>query len=210
MLDLSISSAASSTGRGNAPEKSWVSPSGSGFRCRWGREGSFEDLRGSNRGTARWAWRRWGRRWSSCPGSEAGRRAPGPLPTRRGPPEGRAPRRGPGRARTRRRASRATGTALLRCRAPPAAGRDSSRQSTVNSRESSRRRALFGRSLEIARRQEAKTFELRAATSLARLWQRQGKRDAARDLLAPVYEWFTEGFDTRDLKDAKALLAELG
>jgi len=70
--------------------------------------------------------------------------------------------------------------------------------------------ALLGQSLEIARRQEAKTFELRAATSLARLWQRQGKRDAARDLLAPLYAWFTEGFDTRDLKDAKTILAELG
>ena len=75
--------------------------------------------------------------------------------------------------------------------------------------------ALLGQSLEIARRQEAKTFELRAATSLARLWQRQGKPqwggcDAARDLLAPVYEWFTEGFDTRDLIEAKALLDELG
>ena len=69
--------------------------------------------------------------------------------------------------------------------------------------------ALFGQSLEIARRQEAKTFELRAATSLARLWQRQGKRDAARDLLAPVYAWFTEGFDTRDLVEARALLEEL-
>jgi predicted ATPase len=69
--------------------------------------------------------------------------------------------------------------------------------------------ALFGQSLEVARRQEAKTFELRAATSLARLWQRQGKRDAARALLAPVYAWFTEGFDTRDLKDAKALLNAL-
>jgi predicted ATPase len=69
--------------------------------------------------------------------------------------------------------------------------------------------ALFGQSLEIARRQEAKTFELRAATSLARLWQRQGKRDAARALLAPLYAWFTEGFDTRDLKDAQALLEEL-
>ncbi len=68
---------------------------------------------------------------------------------------------------------------------------------------------LFGQSLEIARRQEAKTFELRAATSLARLWQRQGKRDAARALLAPVYAWFTEGFATRDLKNAKALLDEL-
>jgi predicted ATPase len=69
--------------------------------------------------------------------------------------------------------------------------------------------ALFGQSLEIARRQEAKAFELRAATSLARLWQRQGKHDQSRALLAPLYAWFTEGFDTRDLKDAQALLAEL-
>ncbi len=59
--------------------------------------------------------------------------------------------------------------------------------------------ALFHQSLEIARRQEAKMFELRAAISLARLWQRQGKRAAARALLAPLYAWFTEGFDTRDL-----------
>jgi class 3 adenylate cyclase/predicted ATPase len=70
--------------------------------------------------------------------------------------------------------------------------------------------ALFGQSLEIARRQEAKSFELRTATSLARLWQRQGKRDAARALLAPLYAWFTEGFDTRDLIEAKTLLGELG
>ena len=69
--------------------------------------------------------------------------------------------------------------------------------------------ALFGQSLEIARGQEAKMFELRAATSLARLWQRQGKRDAARALLAPLYAWFTEGFDTRDLIAAKALLDAL-
>ena len=69
--------------------------------------------------------------------------------------------------------------------------------------------ALLGQSLEMARRQEAKTFELRAATSLARLWQRQGKRAAARNLLAPVYAWFTEGFDARDLKQAKALLDDL-
>jgi predicted ATPase len=68
---------------------------------------------------------------------------------------------------------------------------------------------LLGQSLEIASRQEAKTFELRAATSLARLWQRQGKLDAARTLLAPLCNWFTEGLDTRDLKDAKALLDEL-
>ena len=69
--------------------------------------------------------------------------------------------------------------------------------------------ALFHQSLQIARRQEAKAFELRAATSLARLRQRQGKRDAARALLAPLYAWLTEGFDTRDLKDAKTLLEEL-
>ena len=66
--------------------------------------------------------------------------------------------------------------------------------------------ALFCRALDIARAQEAKSFELRAATSLARLWQRQGKFAEARALLAPVYAWFTEGFDTRDLVEAKALL----
>ena len=69
--------------------------------------------------------------------------------------------------------------------------------------------AHFRDALEIAQRQEAKTFELRAATSLARLWQRQGRRAEARDLLQPAYDWFTEGFDTQDLKDAKALLDEL-
>jgi predicted ATPase len=57
--------------------------------------------------------------------------------------------------------------------------------------------------------QSAKSWELRAATSLARLWRDQGRRAEARDLLAPVYGWFTEGFDTADLKDAKALLDEL-
>ena len=63
--------------------------------------------------------------------------------------------------------------------------------------------------LDTARQQQAKSLELRAATSLARLWQSQDKRQDAYDLLAPVYGWFTEGFDTADLKDAKALLAEL-
>src|SRR5262249_49780707 len=67
----------------------------------------------------------------------------------------------------------------------------------------------FHRALEIARNQQAKSFELRTATSLARLWQQQGKRQEAHDLLAPVYNWFTEGFDTADLKDAKALLDAL-
>jgi predicted ATPase len=67
----------------------------------------------------------------------------------------------------------------------------------------------LGRALAIARQQQAKSWELRAAMSMARLWRDQGKRDDARDLLAPVYDWFTEGFDTVDLKEAKNLLDEL-
>ena len=67
----------------------------------------------------------------------------------------------------------------------------------------------FDRALAVARQQQAKSWELRAAMSMARLWREQGKRDEARDLLAPVYGWFTEGFDTLDLKQAKALLDEL-
>jgi predicted ATPase len=63
--------------------------------------------------------------------------------------------------------------------------------------------------IKTAREQSARSLELRAATSLARLWRDQGKRDEARHLLAPVYGWFTEGFDTRDLKEAKALLDEV-
>jgi predicted ATPase len=69
--------------------------------------------------------------------------------------------------------------------------------------------ACFHHALDIARNQQAKSFELRVATSLARLWQSQGKHQEAHDLLASVYHWFTEGFDTADLKDAKALLEEL-
>ena len=69
--------------------------------------------------------------------------------------------------------------------------------------------AYFERALAVARAQQAKSWELRAAMSLARLWRDQGKRDEARELLAPVYGWFTEGFDTLDLKEAKALLDEL-
>ena len=67
----------------------------------------------------------------------------------------------------------------------------------------------FERALEVARQRQAKSWELRAAMSLARLWRDQGKVQEARELLAPVYGWFTEGFDTRDLKEAKALLDEL-
>src|SRR6185437_1865491 len=67
----------------------------------------------------------------------------------------------------------------------------------------------FERALAVARQQQAKSWELRAAMSLARLWRDQGKVREARELLAPVYGWFTEGFDTRDLKEAKALLEDL-
>jgi predicted ATPase len=69
--------------------------------------------------------------------------------------------------------------------------------------------AWLQRALDVACRQEAKSLELRAAMSLSRLWQQQGKRQAARDLLAEVYDWFTEGFDTADLQEARALLQEL-
>ena len=68
----------------------------------------------------------------------------------------------------------------------------------------------FLASLDWGRRQQAKMWELRTSSSLARLWQSQGKRQEAYELLAPVYGWFTEGFDTKDLLEAKALLAELG
>jgi predicted ATPase len=68
----------------------------------------------------------------------------------------------------------------------------------------------FRRALDVARQQSAKSLELRAAMSLSRLWQRQDKRDAAHELLAEVYGWFTEGFDTADLHEAQALLAEFG
>jgi predicted ATPase len=69
--------------------------------------------------------------------------------------------------------------------------------------------ACFQHALSIARRQQAKSWELRAAMSLCRLWQQRGKRAEARELLAPIYDWFTKGFDTADLQEAKALLQEL-
>ena len=77
-------------------------------------------------------------------------------------------------------------------------------------RDAAKAEARFERALAVARGQQAKSFELRAAMSLARLWRDQGKPQQARELLAPVYGWFTEGFDTRDLKEAKTLLDELG
>jgi predicted ATPase len=75
--------------------------------------------------------------------------------------------------------------------------------------DAAKARAHFERAIAIARAQKAKSWELRAATSMARLLRDHGKRQQARDLLAPVYGWFTQGFDTADLKEAKALLDEL-
>ena len=77
-------------------------------------------------------------------------------------------------------------------------------------RDNVKAEAYFEHALAVARQQQAKSWELRATMSMARLWRDQGKRDEARELLAPVYGWFTEGFETRDLKEAKALLDELG
>ena len=76
-------------------------------------------------------------------------------------------------------------------------------------RDAAKAEAYFDRALAVARQQQAKSWELRTAMSLARLWRDQGKVRQARELLAPVYGWFTEGFDTCDLKEAKALLDEL-
>jgi predicted ATPase len=69
--------------------------------------------------------------------------------------------------------------------------------------------ACFHKAIEIARKQQAKSLELRAVMSLSRLWQRQGKQKEAHEMLAEIYGWFTEGFDTADLQEAKALLEEL-
>jgi predicted ATPase len=65
------------------------------------------------------------------------------------------------------------------------------------------------KAIEVARHQQAKSLELRAVMSLSRLWQQQSKREEAHEMLAEIYDWFTEGFDTKDLQEAKALLAEL-
>jgi predicted ATPase len=70
--------------------------------------------------------------------------------------------------------------------------------------------ACFHKAIDIARRQSAKSLELRAVMSLSRLWQHQGKKKEAHEMLAEIYDWFTEGFDTKDLQEAKALLKELG
>ena len=71
------------------------------------------------------------------------------------------------------------------------------------------REPVIDKAIEIAQRQSAKSWELRAATSLARLWQQQGKKTKAHRMLAEIHNWFTEGFDTKDLKEAEALIEEL-
>jgi predicted ATPase len=80
---------------------------------------------------------------------------------------------------------------------------------TLPEPDAGKAQAYFERALAVARQQHAKSWELRAAMSLARLWRDQGNVQQARELLAPVYGWFTEGFDTRDLKEAKALINAL-
>lgn len=104
------------------------------------------------------------------------------------------------------------GRALLRqCKVPSSKCKvfPNPQHLTPNPQAEAEAEACFHKALEIARKQQGKGLELRTATSLARLWQQQGKLHEARDLLAPIYNWFTEGFDTKDLKDAKALLAQL-
>jgi predicted ATPase len=80
---------------------------------------------------------------------------------------------------------------------------------TATSPDAAKAGSHFERALAVAREQQAKSWELRAAMSMAGLWRDQGKRQQAHDLLAPVYGWFTEGFDTLDLKEAKTLLSDL-
>jgi hypothetical protein len=80
---------------------------------------------------------------------------------------------------------------------------------TSNPQAEAEAEACFLKAIEVAQKQQAKSLELHATMSLARLWQTQGKQDEARQMLAAIYNWFTEGFDTKDLQEAKALLEEL-
>jgi predicted ATPase len=80
---------------------------------------------------------------------------------------------------------------------------------TPNPHAETEAEACFHKAIEISRKQQAKSLELRATMNLARLWRQQGKQQQARKLLAEIYGWFTEGFDTKDLQEAKALLGEL-
>jgi len=89
-------------------------------------------------------------------------------------------------------------------------GQESKNQKAKGKKEAvSEAEMCFSKAIEVARRQSAKSLELRAVMGLSRLWQKQGKKEEARQMLAEIYDWFTEGFDTADLKEAKALLEEL-
>jgi predicted ATPase len=100
----------------------------------------------------------------------------------------------------------ASGQGDLRAEAYRLQGELLSRQADADAAQTE---ACFQQALAVARRQQAKSWELRAAMSLSRLWQQQGKGDEAHQLLAPIYGWFTEGFGTANLQEAKALLQEL-
>jgi predicted ATPase len=104
---------------------------------------------------------------------------------------------------------RLRGELLLQARTRASAAGDALAHAVPENLRAQEAEACFHQALDVARRQQAKSWELRAATSLARLWQRQGKRNEAHQLLAEIYGWFTEGFDTADLQEAKTLLEEL-
>jgi predicted ATPase len=91
----------------------------------------------------------------------------------------------------------------------PASENPNAQPLTPNTQMEAEAEACFLKAIDIARQQQAKSWELRATVSLTRLWQRQGKKTEAHKLLSEVYDWFTEGFDTKDLQEAKALLEEL-
>ncbi|MBI3799976.1 MAG: hypothetical protein HY268_23755, partial [Deltaproteobacteria bacterium] len=91
----------------------------------------------------------------------------------------------------------------------PASANPNTQHPTPSTQAEAEAEACFHKAIEIARRQSAKSLELRAVTSLSRLWQSQGKKEEARQVLTEIYGWFTEGFDTVDLKEAKVLLDEL-
>jgi predicted ATPase len=105
---------------------------------------------------------------------------------------------------------RLQGELVLQTRHTPPVPEGSMSSATGHTPQPAEAEACFHQALAVARHQQAKSLELRAATSLARLWQQQGKWDEARQLLAPVYGWFTEGFETVDLHEARALLENLG
>jgi hypothetical protein len=109
---------------------------------------------------------------------------------------------------------RLKGTCTLQSKASPRQVQDKSKASqnkseVANTHAEAEAEACFLKAIEVARHQQAKSLELRATVSLARLWQQQGKKVEAHQMLAEIYSWFTEGFDTKDLQEAKARLAEL-